>query len=151
MHFKRACDLGFPPGCENLRTAIDGRPPSRRAAPLIPDYRIVLLEGKGPLPDKTSLDLFERACGQGWMAGCENVAILYLRGDGVPRDPARAAYGFDQACRGGEPTACSNAGFMYRNGDGVARDDARAMAYLEQACGLGLANACRWVEDKRRQ
>jgi hypothetical protein len=151
VHFKRACDLGFSPGCDNLRTAIDGRAPSRRGPPLIPDYQLLLLEGKGPLPDRTSLELYERACRQGWMAGCENVATLYLRGDGVARDPARAAHEFDRACRGGEASACSNAGFMYRNGDGVARDDARAMAYLEQACGLGMANACRWVEDKRRQ
>jgi hypothetical protein len=74
-----------------------------------------------------------------------------LRGDGVPRDPARAAHEFDKACAGGEASACSNVGLMYRNGDGVTRDDARAVAYLEQACTLGMASACRWVEDKRRQ
>jgi hypothetical protein len=147
--FKRACDLGFSPACENLRTALSGATPVYSAPPLVPDYQIVLLAGKGPLPDKTSLELYERACRQGWMAGCENVATLYLRGDGVARDPARAAYEFDKACRGGQPTACSNVGFMYRNGDGVARDDARAVAYLEQACGLGLANACRWLEARR--
>jgi hypothetical protein len=149
--FKRACDLGFSEGCGNLRTISGGGGPLHIGTPRIVDYQIVLLEGKGPIRDRTSLQLYERACRQGWMAGCEAVATLALRGEGTPRDPSRAAHEFDKACTGGEPTACSNVGFMYRNGDGVARDDARAMAYLEKACGLGLANACSWVEDKRRQ
>ena len=149
--FRRACALGFSPGCDNLRTAAAGSGSLRHGPPRIEDYRIVLLHGKGPLPDKTSLELFERACRQGWMAGCENAGILYLRGEGTPRDALRAAYEFDKACNAGLPTACSNVGFMYRNGDGVARDDERAVAYLQKGCDLGMANACRWVEDKRRQ
>ena len=149
--FKRACDLGYSPGCGNLRTVAAGAGSLQGGTPRIEDYRIVLLHGKGPLPDKTSLELFERACRQGWMAGCENAGALYLRGEGTPRDAARAADEFDKACNGGMPTACSNLGLMYRNGDGVARADERAVAYMQKACDLGMASACRWVEDKRRQ
>jgi hypothetical protein len=148
--FTRACNLGFGPGCDNLRTVGAGSGSLRSGPPRIEDYQIVLLHGKGPLPDRTSLELFERACRQGFMAGCENAATLYLRGEGTPRDPARAAYEFDKACNGGNPTACSNLGLMYRNGDGVARDDERALASMQKGCDLGMASACRWVEDKRR-
>ena len=148
--FRRACDLGFGPGCDNLRTVAAGSGTLRSGPPRIEDYQIVLLHGKGPLPDRTSLQLFERACRQGWMTGCENAATLYLRGEGTPRDPARAANEFDKACNGGNPSACSNLGLMYRNGDGVARDDERAVASMQKACALGMASACRWVEDKRR-
>ena len=125
--------------------------PLRSAPPGFADYLIVLNEGKGPIRDRTLLELYQRACKQGWMAACESAAALYLRGEGTPRDPARAAYELDKACTGGEPTACSNVGMMYRNGDGVVRDEVRAIAYLTKACGLGMENACRWVEDNRRQ
>jgi len=146
--FKRACDLGFSAACNNLRAVIAGSGSLRRAPPRLVDYPIVLLEGKGPILDRTPLALYQRACNQGWTAGCENLGILYLRGDGVPRDPERAIREFDKACRGGEPTACSNAGLMYRNGDGVVRDDNQALAYLTTACGLGMANACRWIANR---
>jgi Sel1 repeat len=150
-YFSRACDLGYAPGCENARAVQTGSGPVRRGPPRLADYPIVLLEGKGPVPDRTPIALSQRACTQGWMSGCESLAIAYLRGDGTARDPARAAREFDRACSGGEATACSNAGLMYRNADGVARDDARALAYLTRACELGVPSACRWVDEKRQQ
>jgi hypothetical protein len=140
--FRRSCDLGFFVGCANARIFTTSSDPPKSAPPDVKDYPIILRVGKGPLPDRTPLELDTRACDQGWMDGCERLAFLYLQADGVARDAARAAREFDTACTGGRATACSNVGFMYRSGDGVARDDARALAYLQKACDLGMTRAC---------
>lgn len=72
----RACDAGFQPGCENARAAAAGRQPSARALPAPKDYFILLRDGKGPLPDRTPLELYGRACRQGWADGCLNACQL---------------------------------------------------------------------------
>ena len=149
--FRRACDLGFPPACDNLQIGPGDITALRTAAPGPFDYPILLVEGKGPVETRTSLELYERACRQGWMAACETAATYYARGEGTPRDPARAVFEFDKACTGGEPTACSSVGSMYRNGYGVARDDTLAIAYFTKACTLGLEDACRWLEENGRR
>jgi len=149
--FRRACDQQFRPACANLRVGASDTTALRSGPPGPRDYPILLLEGKGPVETRTSLELYERACRQGWMAACETAATYYARGEGTPRDPARAVFEFDKACTGGEPTACSSVGSMYRNGYGVARNDTLAIAYFTKACALGLEDACRWLEENGRR
>jgi TPR repeat protein len=149
--FDRACAIGFAAGCENRRVGAGDAAALRTAAPNPDEYPILMLAGKGPVVVRTSLELYERACQQGWMGACEHAARYYARGEGTPRDPARAVFEFDKACTGGEPTACSSVGAMYMNGFGVARDDAQAMAYFAKACTLGLDDACQWLANNGRQ
>ena len=66
--FRRACDLGFQAGCDNLDPTRAEHPV--HAPPTLDDYRIVLRGRKGPLPDLTPLQLYERACVQGFDDGC---------------------------------------------------------------------------------
>jgi hypothetical protein len=68
--FQRACNLGFSPGCENVRVAAGGTGTLQTAPPRLVDYPIVLREGKGALPDRTPLALYQRACKQGWPDSC---------------------------------------------------------------------------------
>jgi hypothetical protein len=82
--FQRACDVGFATGCAN-RARPPADPPSRAAAS-VEDYRILLSEGKAPLLDLAPLDLYSRACAQGFPDGCE------------------------RACEAGDREACSTAG-----------------------------------------
>ncbi len=145
--FSRACGLGFKPSCRNAVLArLSGVVPAF-GYPTLRDYPIILRSGKGPVPDKTPLELLTRACDQGFMSGCENVAALYLHGDGVARDPGRAAAGFQHACDGGLPSACSNVGYMFYTADGVPEDKPRGLASLKRACDLGMSQACRWLEE----
>ena len=149
--FERSCGLGFTPGCQNARASasgVVGAPAS--GPPRLADYLILLQEGKGPVRGQTPFDLHTRACAQGWMSACEDVAFAYLRGQGTPRDAARAAVEFDKACAGGIATACSNAGLMFHNGDGVPRDEVKALEYLKRACTSDFPDACRWLEEQRR-
>ncbi len=148
--FGHACGLGFTPSCRNavlMRTS--GVVPGF-SQPALRDYPIILRSGKGPVPDKTPLELLTRACDQGFMAGCEGVAALYLKGEGVERNPERAAAGFEQACNGGLASACSNFGYMYYTADGVALDKPRGLASLKKACDLGMAPACRWLAETKQ-
>ena len=84
------------------------------------------------------------------MAGCEDLGAAYLRAEGTPWDPVRAAAAFEKACDGGLASACSNFGYMHYSADGVPRDEQKGLAYLNKACDLGLANACRWLSEIRR-
>jgi hypothetical protein len=65
--FRRACNLGHQAGCENAR-AMPGA--FRRSQPSIADLKLVLREGKGPLPDLPESELRTRACAQGWQEYC---------------------------------------------------------------------------------
>jgi len=145
--FVKACTLGFSVGCQNVAIVTAGGNP-RRADPQLQDYPVVLRSGKGAIEERTSVQLFGKACGQGWLNACERLAFAYLRGEGAPRDAERAAAEFDKACAAGSPTACSDAGFMYHSADGVPQDEQKALAYLTKACDLGSAAACKWRDNQ---
>ena len=87
--FERGCELGFSAACDNVELRATGTGMLQHRAPRPVDYFIVLREGKGALPDRTPLELYDRACTQGWAIGCYNMALLYRRGEGTARDEAR--------------------------------------------------------------
>jgi TPR repeat protein len=119
------------------------------APPALIDFAFVLQEGKGPLPDRTPLELLTRACNKDWMTGCYYLGELYLDGTGTAPDKAMAASVFGKACAGSVAGACSDLGYMYKVGDGINRDQTQALAYLKKACDLGMAQACRWLREEQ--
>ena len=60
-------------------------------------------------------------------------ARAYEHGEGVARDPARAAHLYCTAARAGDAEAQFSLGWMYANGRGVARDDAMAAFFFNLA------------------
>lgn len=148
--FQSACVMGMRAGCENGATFPAAPDKVRHDDPGLGDYALVLQEGKGPLPDRTPVSLFTRACDQGWMAGCGRLALSYLQ-DQKPPDLKRAAALWERACGSNHAPSCSNLGLMHNNGDGVAKDRVKGLAYLKQACDLGMANACRWLTEQTAQ
>lgn len=146
-NFAQACRGGFLPGCQNVAMVEASAGPPVQAPPTLADYPVILRTGKGALPDRTPAELFARACDQGWVTGCYDLAATYMRGTDVTRDPLRAASMFDQACERGLSSACSDVGLMHFKGDGVAEDRDKGLRYLKRACDLGNANACRWYKE----
>jgi TPR repeat protein len=140
--FNRACDLGFPVGCENARQHDTHANRFASGPPQLSDYPILLQRGKGPVKERDPADLYERACAQGWMSGCASLGRAYQRGDGVSRDPSRAVREFDKACANGWAPACADIGLMYWTAEGVERNEARALEYLGRSCELGLTAGC---------
>ena len=71
--FRDACDLGFEPGCTNIDPSAWNAP--RRMPPGLTDYPIVLQGAKGPMRGMTSLELYQRACAQGFQDGCQRAGL----------------------------------------------------------------------------
>jgi hypothetical protein len=108
--FQRSCDLGFLAGCDNLTVVRSGGNALRHLPPRLEDYPVLLQEGKAAVPDDlTPLELYERACRQGWADGCREASLLYARGEWAPRDEARASKYLRQACTLGLTAACGAA------------------------------------------
>jgi len=68
-------------------------------------------------------------------------ALAYEHGEGVPKDPARAASLYCRAARELNAEAQFNLGWMYANGRGVARDESAAAALFASAASLGHPQA----------
>ena len=68
-------------------------------------------------------------------------AIAHEHGEGVPKDPARAAYLYCRAAREFNADAQFNLGWMYANGRGVPRDESAAAALFASAASLGHPQA----------
>ena len=73
-------------------------------------------------------------------------AIALENGEGVARDPLRAAALYCQIARAGDAQAQYNLGWMYANGRGVARNDATAAYFFQAAAQQGLTVAQRMLQ-----
>ena len=92
---------------------------------------------------------YRRACDANYGPGCNNLAWLYLRGHGVPRDPPHAMVlfmaAFDAArlaCGRGDASGCLLAGELLYDGRGVPEDEGQALAFFKRACDGGETRAC---------
>lgn len=141
--FRHACESSLVAGCENVSAVTHNRTPDKRGDPRLPDYLLVLQGGRGPLPDLPPAEIFQRACDEGFVAGCGSVGDSYFRAKEAQK--ARAIW--EGTCTRGHAMSCSNLGVMSHLGDGVAKDDAMAATYMKRACALGLTNACQLVEE----
>jgi TPR repeat protein len=70
-------------------------------------------------------------------------AIAYEHGEGVPKDPRKAADLYCEAARAGDADALFNLGWMYANGRGIGRDYDIAASLFERAAAAGHAQAAR--------
>jgi soluble lytic murein transglycosylase-like protein len=72
-------------------------------------------------------------------------AQSFEHGEGVRRDPARAAALYCQAAKLGDAEAQFNLAWMYANGRGVERDDALAATFFDLAARQGHEHAQRML------
>ena len=79
-------------------------------------------------------------------ASLRQEAIAYEHGEGVTRDPLRAAALYCDSARLGDMQAQYNLGWMYAHGRGVPRDDAAAAFFFHAAAGQGLGVAARMLQ-----
>ncbi|WP_169170134.1 lytic transglycosylase domain-containing protein [Acidovorax sp. SRB_24] len=79
-------------------------------------------------------------------ASLREQAIAYEHGEGVARDPLRAAALYCTSARLGDMLAQYNLGWMYAHGRGVARDDATAAFFFHAAAEQGLDVATRMLQ-----
>lgn len=79
-------------------------------------------------------------------ASLRQEAIAYEHGEGVARDPMRAAALYCASARLGDMQAQYNLGWMYAHGRGVPRDDAAAAFFFQAAAEQGLGVAARMLQ-----
>lgn len=90
---------------------------------------------------------YHQGCHAGEAAACRRLGWLYQVGQGLPRDPTRAAAFYRRGCLDSDALSCSNLGFLHSKGDGLPIDDARAAAYYRLACVQGSAIGCNNLGD----
>lgn len=71
IDFRRACNLGFSPACENANRADGAAGRLTRARPLVGDLPIVLRGTKPMLRERDPARLYAIACEQGWPEMCD--------------------------------------------------------------------------------
>ena len=94
------------------------------------------------LPQKPSSTSVRSESGPGAQAQrWREEALAYEHGEGVPRDPVRAAQLYCLAARNGDGDAQYNLAWMLVNGRGIERDDAQAAHLFAAAAEHGIAQA----------
>ena len=80
------------------------------------------------------MNALAKSCSGGWDAGCSDLGVLFLGGNGLARDDVKAATLFKRACDGKNATGCGNLGYMVETGTGVSKDIKLAAQLYEKAC-----------------
>jgi TPR repeat protein len=86
-------------------------------------------------------DLYLTDSQMGRMAGQYALGMIYLEGDGRPKDYAQAMYWFQKAAAQGHPAAEGNIGAMYCYGLGVPRDYSQGFSWFQKAAVNGSSTA----------
>lgn len=67
---------------------------------------------------------------------------MYVNGEGVRQDYAKAFEYYKKSCKLKSPAGCNNLGVAYDFGQGVRQDFLLAKQYYGKACDLGSQKAC---------
>jgi TPR repeat protein len=89
------------------------------------------------LGDPADLKRFLAAANAGDPAAQCNVGVLYLRGEGVPKDPVQAELWFRRGALQGNVNAQVNLAYLYATGPGVSKDPAEAAKWYRAAAEAG--------------
>lgn len=84
---------------------------------------------------KRAFDIWLPLAQGGDLAAMRNVGLLLRKGEGTPRDPARALWFYEEAGGKGLALAQLNAAFMHLEGDGVPKN-AEAAAFWFHAAAI---------------
>lgn len=88
---------------------------------------------------------YNRAIDAGSPGAMVNMALFYLRGTGVDKDPARAAELFQRAADKGIGLAMYYLAHQYSSGQGINRSKRRAAEWYQKAVDNGIARAAFWL------
>jgi TPR repeat protein len=101
----------------------------------------------GDEPDAAAAALqYDQACKAGISAGCNYMANLYRRGEGVERSVDKAVGLYEQACEAGFTLSCHTLGVMNLRGRSLPPNPKRGYEYIRQACDGGRTPSCTALE-----
>ena len=90
----------------------------------------------------TSLTELEKCQYSRDMVVCNNLGYAYSKGEGVAKDPNKAAQLYQKACDGGEMFGCIYLGHCYQEGNGIVKDPEKAVKLYQKACDGGEMFGC---------
>ena len=111
----------------------------------LPLQTLLLLAIMAVLPCRAAIALPEAGDEGRLRTLLRSEALSYENGEGVERDPVRAAKVYCEAARLGDAESQYNLAWMYANGRGVERSDATAAFFFNAAAEQGLAQAQRML------
>lgn len=71
----------------------------------------------------------------------DNLGVMYVKGEGVPKDEAKAIEWYQKAAAQGNADAQFKLGMRYFSGVGVPKDEAKSVEWFQKAAAQGHANA----------
>lgn len=89
----------------------------------------------------TALQLWQQLAETSDPRAMNNLGVLYDKGQGVPQDPALAAFWFLHSATAEHPAGMSNLGRLLEQGRGLPKDLAQAGKWFRKAADKGLAEA----------
>jgi TPR repeat protein len=89
----------------------------------------------------TEFRLLKPLAEQGWSRAQYSLGIMYVHGQGMPKDYGQAVRWYRLAADQGDARAQNDLGVMYHNGEGVPEDDAQAVKWYRLAADKGYARA----------
>src|ERR1044071_8033486 len=68
---------------------------------------------EAPASASVEMGSLQKSCDGGKLQGCVDLGALYVHGNGVAKDEAKAAALFQKACDGNEMRGCAELGLLY--------------------------------------
>jgi hypothetical protein len=96
-----------------------------------------------------AVELYRDACAHGFYNACANLAVMTMRGDGVPADPADAVSLLKDGVDAGNPRCMFFYAAAHWDGMGVARNPDIARQWFRRAAELGHAEAIAWCRQNQ--
>ncbi len=84
---------------------------------------------------------YEKAATQGHARAQAGLGLLYINGDGVPKDYVKGVDWLQKASAQGNADAQLNLGWLYRDNKGIPKDAAKALEWWRNAAERGFAHA----------
>lgn len=94
-----------------------------------------------PSYSKKDVEWYQNADAQGDAAAQFNLAVLYERGEGVPKDQAKVVELLEKSAAQGYAPAQTGLGWLYQIGNGVPKNAAKSFELFQKAAEQGLPSA----------
>lgn len=96
---------------------------------------------------KEALKILKPLAEDGHPIAAHRLGVMYVLGQGVPKDSAEAIKYFTQAAEQGQGESQHSLGLRYLWGDGAERNTEAAAAWFSAAANQGISDSATWLGD----
>jgi hypothetical protein len=96
---------------------------------------------------KEAMKLLTRPAESGNPIAQHRLGVMYVLGQGVPKDPAEAIKWFTKSAEQGQGESQHSLGLRYLWGDGVDKNPEAAAAWFQAAANQGIPDSATWLGD----